>query len=385
MNANGAGADGTRTGRPPLVLKFGGSTFPGPAAYGEVAAALDARITAEDRPVVVVVSAMQQATESLRALLHAVHPRPRDSTTAGLLTTADLTSAHLLAAALHRRGRAATVLAGHQLGMTTDSSYRWARVRRTDPVPLRAALAAHDAVVVPGGQAVDARGRTTWLGKNSSDVTALTLAPAVGSPECEIHSDVDGVYSADPHLIRGAVRLPEVSYAMAALLSRHGAKVLHHRAVLTARRNGTVIVCRGNREPYPTGSRVGGEAGAAGAAGASGAPTAAAVVLNTRSRVLRYPSGAAADHAHRAFRGEGVEAVRLPAGPLVAVIGGYVDEEAVRLRHGLERGLPAGVPVTAVRDGVVVTRIAPGPQDAVALAQRLHDRIVAPAIRRSAA
>lgn len=358
--------------RTPLVLKFGGSSFPGPAAYHEIAAALDARVTAAARPLVAVVSAMPQGTESLRALLHAVNRHPLDTTTAGALTTADLVSAHLLATALHRRGREAAVLPGHRIGMTTERGARWARVRATDPAPLHAALAEYPVVVVPGGQAVDQRGRTTWLGKNSSDVTALALAGALGAPECEIHSDVDGVYSADPHLVRGAARLTDLTYDMAALLSRYGAKVLHRRAVAAARRHGTVIVCRGNRPPFPAGSRVGTTAAHR---------ATAAVVVDVRSRVLRYPTGPTADQALRSFRGEGVEAIRLPGGHLVALIGGYVDEEALRLRHGLPRPHLAGVPVTVVRDRAVVTRLATGPDHAVALAQRLHDRIVAPALR----
>ncbi|MFJ6480993.1 MULTISPECIES: amino acid kinase family protein [unclassified Streptomyces] len=356
----------------PVVLKFGGSTFRTPAAYEELAAGLDERIRSEGRPMAVVVSAMQGETEALRGRLHEVNRQPGADTAAGLLTTADLVSAHLLTTALHRRGRTATVLAGHQLGLTTNASFLWARVVRTDPGPLRRALAEHEVVVVPGGQAVDAEGRPTWLGKNSSDLSALAVARAVGSHVCEIHSDVDGIYTSDPHLITGARMLPEVSYNMAALMSLYGAKVLHRRAVQLALRHRIEIVLRYNRAPYAAGTTI------------SGAGTQmAAVVFNERSVVLDYPDDAQADAAHHAFHLEGLDTVRLNRQPSVAVIGGYVDKEAVQRRHGVKAGRPAGVPVAEVRGSKVTTHVAAGGEDALHLAQRLHDRLDFPVPRRA--
>ncbi|MFJ8923725.1 aspartate kinase [Streptomyces sp. NPDC102415] len=346
----------------PVVLKFGGSTFRTPEAYHELAEGLDERLRSEARPMAVVVSAMQGATERLRARLHEVDDRPEAATAAGLLTTADLVSAHLLAGALHSRGRTATVLAGHQLGLTTNASFLWARVTGIDPRPLRRALAAYDVVVVPGGQAVDAEGRPTWLGKNSSDLSALAVARAVGSRSCEIHSDVDGIYTSDPHLITGARMLPEVSYNMAALMSLYGAKVLHRRAVQLALRHRIEILLRFNRAPYTIGTTI------------SGAGTqAAAVVLNQRSVVLDYPDEARADAAHHAFHLEGLDVVRLSTRPSVAVVGGYVDTEAVQLRHGVVPGREAGVPVAEMRGSKVTTHVAGSGTDALHLAQQLHD------------
>ncbi|MGN9791991.1 amino acid kinase family protein [Streptomyces sp. OZ13] len=346
----------------PVVLKFGGSTFRTHAAYDELAAGLEERLRSGGRPMAVVVSAMQGETEGLRGRLHEVNPRPEDATSAGMLATGDLVSAHLLAAALHRRGRTATVLAGHQLGLTTDNSFLWARVVRTDPAPLRRAMSEHEVVVVPGGQAVDAEGRPTWLGKNSSDLSALAVARAVGSTACEIHSDVDGIYTSDPHLIAGAHILPRVSYNMAALMSLYGAKVLHRRAVQLALRHRIEIVLRYNRAPFSAGTTISAEG-----------TQMSAVVFNQRSVVLGYPDDAHADAAHNAFHGAGIDTVRLTGRPGVAVVGGYVDVEAVQRRAGVEPGRQMGVPVAEVRGSKVTMHLADSGEDALHLAQRLHD------------
>ncbi|MDH6111049.1 aspartate kinase [Kitasatospora sp. MAP12-15] len=347
----------------PEVLKFGGSTFRTEAGYPQLAAALDRRLTRTRRPLVVVVSAMSGETERLRARLLRTDPQPQDATLAGLVTLADTVSAQLLAAALQRSGRSAVVLAGHQLGLCTDSTFLWARLEAVDPAPLRAALAEHEVVVVPGGQAVDRSGRPTWLGKNSSDLSAVVLAMLLEAPRCTIHSDVDGVYSADPNLLTGARLMGEVSYRTAELMSQYGAKVLHRGAVALARRRGIEIVCRLNRPPYRSGTTI-----AAGGGGSS------AVVVDRRAVALAYPDEPAAAEAHQTLCGAGVEAVRVGAEPIVAV-GGYLDHEAFHRGAGLRPGRPVGVPVTVVRPDGVDCRIAADPTRAVRLAQRLHDEL----------
>ncbi|MFI1767656.1 aspartate kinase [Streptomyces sp. NPDC020800] len=346
---------------PPAVLKFGGSSFATPAAYGELAYSLSARLDAGGRRLAVVVSAMPGETERLRERLHAVDPRPSGDRVAGLLTLADTVSAHLLAAALHRVGRTATVLAGPRTGFTTEGPFMWARLSRTDPRPLRRALDEHEVVVVPGGQAVDAEGRPTWLGKNSSDLSAVAVAVAVGAGECEIHSDVEGIHSCDPNQVTATRLLDHVSYADATAMSRHGAKVLHHRAVRLAERHGVTIVCRHNTPPFTPGTVIG-----------PGAATADAVVLNLRSVVLAHPDHATADRAHRAFRADGVDAIRLDDTPCVAVIGGYADPEEVQRRHGVAPGRWVGVPVTEIRDGLATVHVAADEHEAVRLARELH-------------
>lgn len=353
--------------QPPAVLKFGGSSFRTLAAYGQLAEALSRRVEEENTRLVVVVSGQPGETEQFRDRLSKVNPHPEDETVAGLLTLADTVGAQLLATALHRAGRTSTVLAGHQLGLTTDSAFMWARLERTDPEPLRTAVRENEVVVVPGGQAADQEGRPTWLGKNSSDLSAVAVAAAVGSSRCEIHSDVDGIYSCDPHLITGSQLLSEVSYNTAALMSLYGAKVLHRRAVRLAQRHRIEIVCRYNRPPFPAGSVIGN-------AGSS----VAAVVLNQRSEALRYETEQLADRAYTVFHGANIDVVRLTSGPLVAVTGGFVDLPEFQRRNGLVPGEYAGVPVTAVRGSQVVTQLAADDEDALHLSQRLHDHVNRP-------
>ncbi|MYS23297.1 hypothetical protein GTW78_24840, partial [Streptomyces sp. SID4948] len=118
------------------------------------------------------------------------------------------------------------------------------RGQRADPAPLRAALRDVPVLVLPGGQAADAHGRTVMLGRNSSDLTAVVVAAALGSPVCELFSDVPGVCSADPHTVPGARTLPRLDYATVRRLSHGGAKVVHEAAVDWAERTGTLLHCR---------------------------------------------------------------------------------------------------------------------------------------------
>ncbi|OON81126.1 amino acid kinase family protein [Streptomyces tsukubensis] len=368
MRASPAATDSSDAGlRAPAVLKFGGSSFRTLASYAQLAEDLSRRVEEENTHLVVVVSGQPGETEQFRERLSQVNPHPEDETVAGLLTLADTVGAQLLATALHRRGRTATVLAGHQLGLTTDSSFMWARLEHTDPEPLRTAVRDNEVVVIPGGQAADKEGRPTWLGKNSSDLSAVAVAAAVGAARCEIHSDVDGIYSCDPHLVSGSKLLSQVSYNTAALMSLYGAKVLHRRAVRLAQRHKIEIVCRYNRAPFPTGSVIG-----------TAGSTVAAVVLNQRSAALRYETDDLADQAYKVFHGANIDVVRLTSGPLVAVTGGFVDLPEFQRRHGLTPGEYAGVPLTAVRGSQVVTQLAADEEDALHVAQRLHDHVNRP-------
>ncbi|MFI6210266.1 aspartate kinase [Streptomyces sp. NPDC051041] len=351
----------------PVVLKFGGSTFPTVQAYTDLAAALRQRIEDERRPMAVVVSAMPGETEKLRGMLHEANEQPEEATVAGLLTLADTISAHLLCTALHRAGLTATVLAGHQQGLVTDSTFMWAKVERSSAAPLREALAEHQVVVIPGGQAVDRHGRPTWLGKNSSDLSAVLVAAALDAGRCEIHSDVDGIYSADPNTVSGARPLPEVTYDTAALMSLYGAKVLHRRSVRTARQHGITLVCRLNRPPFSSGTVISRE----------GSPSAS-VVLNTRSRVIGYATEAQADRAHSVFHAEGIDTVRLEDGPHLMVVGGYLDIERFHRTHDLPQARVLGIPVTEIVGSRATTHVVADAEQARRLSQKLHDELPEP-------
>lgn len=227
----------------PAVLKFGGSNFTNADDFLGVADYLCARLE-QAKHIVAVTSAMTGETNRLQALLNSVHSPAPGWIQDAVLATGEVVSAHVLAAALTSRGVDTEVLDAPRLGIRTDSSFTRAVTEHFDPVPLRRALSAARAVVVAGGQAVDTHARTTMLGRNSSDLSAILVASALGSQRCEIFSDVSGVFSADPYLVDGARVLPELPYEAAQRLSVLGAKVLHHTAVAEAACRRVRIFCK---------------------------------------------------------------------------------------------------------------------------------------------
>ncbi|MFE9426694.1 hypothetical protein ACFYNO_27445 [Kitasatospora sp. NPDC006697] len=239
-------------GRPVLVVKFGGSSFTGPADYRAVAGYLGRR--AATHRVVAVVSGMSGTTGRLLEAALAIDPDLSPEVQDELLATAEMVSAGFLRAALHAEGHSAIDLWAPQLGILSDDNATRAAIRSIDPRPLLDALAEHQVVVVAGGQAVRPDGRITMLGRNSSDLTAVALAGALGAGHCEIYSDVPGVYTADPYQVPEAVLMTHLSYDQCAQMSAGGAKVLHGGSVAAGRAYGVAIVCRALQGP-------GGEAG----------------------------------------------------------------------------------------------------------------------------
>ncbi|MER9191555.1 uridylate kinase [Mesorhizobium australicum] len=226
------------------VLKFGGSSFLNPDDYGRIGRCIADRLAAGGNKVVAVVSAMSGTTGNLKAVMLDVNKQASPSNLDAALATGEMFSACLLEAAISRLGIPVTSLNGYCLGISTNSDFGLASVEGVDPRPLSAALQEHDVVIAAGGQAIDQSGRLTMLGRNSSDLTAVVIASILGERTCEIYSDVPGVYTADPYLIPGAQLIPEIAYGTIAQMSRHGAKVLHHRAVDYAERHAVAIVCK---------------------------------------------------------------------------------------------------------------------------------------------
>ncbi|MEU3274912.1 hypothetical protein ABZ639_29040 [Saccharomonospora sp. NPDC006951] len=357
------------------VLKFGGSTFATPSRYAEVADLIRRRAAETGAGQVVVVSAMPGDTERLRERVHAACAVPGQDALVSLLPMADTMSALLLAAALNAGERVAEVLPGPATGFTTTGSALWGTLTGIDPAPLRDALRRNRCVILPGGQASDRSGRPTWLGKNSSDLSAVAAAVATGAARCEIFSDVEGVYSCDPRVVAESRLLGEIPYALARRLTRYGAKVLHPGAVRLAARHDVRIVCAGNTPPYRRGSVIG-DAGPAEGRGA--------VVLNRLSRAFAYPSPALAEDAAAALAGEGINALatRAGGGPVVLVIGGYVDLGEVGERLGVALGDPAGIPVIEIVGERAEVHLAEDEEASVALARSLHARLL-PLLARS--
>jgi aspartate kinase len=345
------------------VVKFGGSSFTELSDYRRVAEHLMSSVRATGGRVVAVVSGMPGETEALRERLSAVNPSASEAGTAGLLTLADVVSAQLLSEAVIAVGGSAVALPPHRNGIVTNRIWMWARIDRLDPSPVRDALAGHDIVVIPGGPAADDVGMPTWMGKNSSDLAAVATAAGLGLPECEIHSDVTGVYSADPRLVRDAEPLPVVSYDTAARLSALGAKVLHRRSVLLAKRLGVRIVCRGNRSPFESGTTI-----------TYSAPPVSSVVIDLKSDLIGFDDTETTQLAQAALADNGVHAI-IPSDldrSLLAVVGSYSTPTRYLDRAGIRYHSRPGRLVSLVEGTSVRSHVADSDDEAVRLGRALH-------------
>jgi aspartate kinase len=220
-----------------LVQKYGGSSVADVTRIGRVADRV-ARARLAGHEVVVVVSAMGNTTNELLALARQVSQAPGRRELDMLISVGERVSMTLLAMALQDRGIAARSFTGSQSGIITDDSHANARVLEVRPDRVREALSAGEVAIVAGFQGVSRAREITTLGRGGSDTTAVVLAAALGADECEICSDVDGVYSADPRTVAGARRLEELSLDEALALARNGAKVLYEEAVAWAHREG---------------------------------------------------------------------------------------------------------------------------------------------------
>ncbi|BDG60097.1 aspartate kinase [Caldinitratiruptor microaerophilus] len=203
--------------------------------------------------VVVVVSAMGDTTDSLIALAEAIngdaHPSPREMDM--LMATGEQVSAALMAMALQRLGVPAVSLTGFQAGFFTDDTHRAARILDVKPDRVRKELEAGRVVVVTGFQGIDAAGDLTTLGRGGSDLTAIALAAALDAEACQIYTDVDGIYTADPRIVPNARRLEEISYEELLEMSSSGAQVMQLRSVEFARQYGVEFEVLSSLSPLP--------------------------------------------------------------------------------------------------------------------------------------
>jgi aspartate kinase len=221
---------------PLVVQKYGGSSVADAEAIKRVAGRIVATRKAGN-DVVVVVSAMGDTTDDLRDLAQQVTPLPPPRELDMLLTAGERISMALLAMAIASLGLNARSFTGSQAGVITDSSHGKARIIDITPGRLRSAIDEGDIVIVAGFQGVsqDTKDITT-LGRGASDTTAVALAATLGAEVCEIYTDVDGIFTADPRLVPTAQRVPLVTYEEMLEMAACGAKVLHLRAVEYARR-----------------------------------------------------------------------------------------------------------------------------------------------------
>jgi len=207
-------------------------------------AARVAEARAAGKDLAIVVSAMAGETDRLLALADELSPRRHHREIDVLLSTGEQVSSALLAMALQDLGVDAVSLQGHQVGVLTDSAHGRARIRGIDDSRISDCFAAGQVVVIAGFQGIDASDNITTLGRGGSDTSAVALAAALGAEVCEIYTDVDGIYTADPRNCDGAVKLARVSHEEMLESASAGARVLQIRSVECAMRHGVRLHVR---------------------------------------------------------------------------------------------------------------------------------------------
>ncbi|MDI6709618.1 MAG: aspartate kinase [Thermoanaerobacterales bacterium] len=233
-----------------VVQKFGGSSVADAGRIADVARRV-ARTRTEGHQVVVVVSAMGDTTDHLIALAREVSSDPATREMDMLLATGEQVSIALLTMALQAIGYDAVSLTGAQAGILTDGTFGKARIAGVETARLRKELGLGRVAVVAGFQGVDAGQEITTLGRGGSDTTAVALAAALGADLCEIYTDVDGVFTADPRLVADARQLARISHDEMLELASLGAVVLHPRAVELAKLYAVPLVVRSSFNDRP--------------------------------------------------------------------------------------------------------------------------------------
>src|SRR5690606_30630123 len=194
-----------------IVQKFGGTSVGSIERIDSVAEKVG-RFRDQGHDIVVVVSAMSGETNRLIALAKGIQEQPTPRELDVLLSTGEQVTIALLCMALHKRGYKARSYTGNQVRILTDSAFTKARIQKIDEVRVRDDLRSGCVVVVAGFQGVDEAGNITTLGRGGSDTTGVALAAALKADECQIYTDVDGVYTTDPRVVPKAQRLEKVTF-----------------------------------------------------------------------------------------------------------------------------------------------------------------------------
>jgi aspartate kinase len=233
-----------------IVQKYGGSSLANSERIRAVAQRV-ARTYDAGNDVVVVVSAMGDTTDRLIELAYQVSRQPDERELDLLLSTGETVSCTLLAMALRSLGYQAVGLTGAQAGIKTDASHRRARILAINPQRINLELGKGRIVIVAGFQGITEDMDITTLGRGGSDITAVAIAVGLGGRLCEIYTDVEGVYTADPRLVPQARKLKDISYEEMLELASHGARVMHPRAVEAGQVYGVSILVASsfNQEP----------------------------------------------------------------------------------------------------------------------------------------
>jgi aspartate kinase len=233
-----------------IVQKYGGTSVGNPERIKNVARRVLETQQAGNR-VVVVVSAMSGVTDGLIKLAREVSDEPLEREMDVLLATGEQTTIALLAMAITQMGGKAMSCTGAQAGIVTDGAHTRARISDITPDEVNRMLDDGNIVVVAGFQGVTANGRITTLGRGGSDLTAIAMAAAIKADVCQIYTDVDGVYTADPRLVPDARKIPVISYEEMLEMASSGSKVMQSRSVEFANKFGVPFEVRNSMNTNP--------------------------------------------------------------------------------------------------------------------------------------
>ncbi len=226
-----------------IVQKYGGSSVANIERIKKVAKKIIDRAR-EGHKMVVVVSAMGNTTDELIKMAQKITKSPNERELDMLISTGEQVSIALLTMAIHSLGWEAISFTGMQAGIITDTVHTKAKVTTINQNKIKSALAKGKIVIVAGFQGINTNGDITTLGRGGSDTTAIALAAQIRAEVCEIYTDVDGVYTADPRIVPFACRIPAISYDEMAEMASLGAKVMHYRAIDVARNYEVKIIVK---------------------------------------------------------------------------------------------------------------------------------------------
>jgi len=236
------------------VLKFGGTSVKNPGRIKHVCQIIADRLKLG--PVLVVVSAMGDTTDYLLKLAQQSSTDPDKRELDHLLATGEQISITLVSMALHDMGIKARSLTASQVGIFTETVHNKARIVDIKTEPLNKAFQQSQVLVVAGFQGVTPEGEVTTLGRGGSDTTAVALAAAIGAAECDIYTDVDGIYTTDPNVVKEARLVERLSYEEVVEMARLGAQVIHPRAVELARQYKINLRIRNTFKPEHPGTLI---------------------------------------------------------------------------------------------------------------------------------
>ena len=226
-----------------IVQKYGGSSVANIDQIKKIAKKIVERAK-EGKKMVVVVSAMGNTTDGLIKMAQEITSSPNERELDMLISTGEQVSIALLTMAIHSLGWEAISFTGRQAGIITNHVHAKAKVATINHGKIKSALEKGNIAIVAGFQGIDTDGDITTLGRGGSDTTAIALAAQLKAAVCEVYTDVDGVYNADPHIVSSARRIPVISYDEMAEMASLGAKVMHYRAIDLARNYKVKIIVK---------------------------------------------------------------------------------------------------------------------------------------------